>query len=77
VFLENAALKNENESLKIDLTLVQYEKEKLEQPFTHDKLLNNYNRFQNSSVILSYLIVKMKNLNRVNCFRKKGRYAFT
>jgi hypothetical protein len=33
MYLENAILKNENDSLRVDLEIIKYEKEKLEQPF--------------------------------------------
>ena len=33
MYLENAILKNKNDSLRVDLEVIKYEKEKLEQPF--------------------------------------------
>ena len=50
MYLENAILKNENDSLRVDLEIIKYEKEKLEQPFEWLTMSRSKNLINKNSV---------------------------
>jgi hypothetical protein len=62
MYLENAILKNENDSLRVDLEVFKYEKEKLEQPFeslTMSRSKNLINKNSVYSLMVEFLIFKI------------------
>jgi hypothetical protein len=50
MYLENAILKNKNDSLRVDLEVIKYEKEKLEQPFESLNMSRSKNLINKNSV---------------------------
>jgi len=62
IYHENAILKNENDSLRVDLEVFKYEKEKLEQPFvslTMSRSKNLINKNSVYSLMVEFLIFKI------------------
>jgi hypothetical protein len=62
IYHENAILKNENDSLREDLEVFKYEKEKLEQPFeslTMSRSKNLINKNSVYSLMVEFLIFKI------------------